>query len=390
LKILILTPRFPYPLEKGDKLRAYHQLRILARDHDVTLVSIIQEVPSPESIEKVLPLTQAIYLMTIRPADRAISLFSALFSGLPFQVAWFFSPTLRQRLQKLIEEIRPDHIYCQLPRMAEYCRKMPYAKTLDYMDSFGLSMMRRSTVAKWPASWIYQWEAKRMLAYERKIAADFDHLTIISEQDKRSFQFGAASEMTVVPNGIDTYFLDDEKKEDPVYDIVFVGNLSYLPNVETAEFLVNHILPLCPENTTVLISGASPQKRVLNLRSNRVWVEGWREDIRKAYRSGRVFLAPMWTGTGQQNKILEAMALGIPCITTPLVNNAIGATDGKEILLAETPASFAKAFNALLQNPEMYEDIKLAAKQFVRDTYSWEQNGTLLSFVFEKIKKNES
>ncbi len=388
MKILFLTPRFPYPLEKGDKLRAYHQLRVLSEKHEVTLVSIVDEEPSPHSIDQVQVLTRGMYLVTIRPADRWFSLCIALFRGLPFQVAWYYSRTLRKRIADIITEVNPDHIYCQLPRMAEYVRKVPVPRTLDYMDSFGIGMLRRASVAGWPSSIIYRWEAARMLRYEEEIASDFDSLTIISEQDKQSFTFAEADRIHVVRNGIDAYFLDYKGERTNEFDLVFVGNLSYLPNIETAEFLVQRILPLCPPKTRLLLAGASPDPRVRRLAGPNVTVSGWLEDIRTAYCSAKVFMAPMWSGTGQQNKILEAMALGIPCITTPIVNNAIGAASNREILLADTPESFAKAFQHIVSDASIYQVVQSQAYRFVRENFSWEQNGQVLSSIFAKTKRH--
>lgn len=228
-----------------------------------------------------------------------------------------------------------------------------------------------------------------MLRYEEQISDQFDHLTIISQQDKDSFRFSAARGMHVVQNGIDDSFYQTTVVSASAFDLVFIGNLSYLPNVEAAESIVKKILPFCPAGTRVLLSGANPHARVLQLQQPRVIVQGWTEDIRKAYRSGHVFIAPMWAGTGQQNKILEAMALGIPCITTELVNNAIGATPEEEILIADSPESFAQAFERLTRNPAMHQRICENARNFVRQHYNWEQNVQLLSSIFSTIKKHE-
>jgi glycosyltransferase involved in cell wall biosynthesis len=325
----------------------------------------------------------------MRPADRALSLVQSLATGIPFQVAWYYSKALARRLAAIADEIKPDHVYCQLPRMAEYVRSWPHAKTLDYMDSFGVSMLRRSHVARWPFSWIYRWEGARMLRYEEVISHHFDHLTIISRQDKDSLRFSGADRIEVVPNGIDGYFLDCVPAYTSEFDMVFIGNLSYLPNIETAEYLVNRILPLCPKGTTVLLAGASPQHRVMSLAGTQVTVEGWSADIRTQYSRGRVFVAPMWSGTGQQNKIMEAMALGIPCITTEAVNNAIGAIPDKEILLADSPDAFVSQLTSLLSDSTLYENIRGGAARFVRSSFDWEQNGRLLSFMFAKTKMND-
>ena len=250
------------------------------------------------------------------------------------------------------------------------------------MDSFGIGMQKRSSVVKGLMSALYKKEAVRMIRYEALIAKRFDHLTIISQQDKEQFSFGEAEAIHVVPNGISPAFFDFPKVNEPEYDVIFVGNMGYLPNIETVEFLINDILPLLPDKTKVIIAGANPSPRVKKLASPQVFVSGWVDDIRTSYVSGRIFVAPMWSGTGQQNKILEAMALGIPCITTQLVNNAIGAQPGKEILIAESATEFANAIQLLLKDQALYHTVSTQSSKFVQQKFDWKQNATILSSIF--------
>ncbi len=382
MKILYLTSRFPYPLEKGDKLRAYYQIASLSCDHQVHLISITDVDHDKSDLEKLRDLTASTHLIRISPYERYISLLHALFSGIPFQIAWFYNKSLQKKIDKLAHDIQPDHIFCQLPRMAQYCVGLPYPKTLDYMDSFGIGMNRRASVAKGWMSWVYKMEAGRMIRFEANIAKKFNHLTIISQQDKDQFNFPEAAAIHVVSNGISPTFFEFPKNSIPLYDIVFVGNMSYLPNIESVEYLVHHILPELSPDLKVLIAGANPASRVKKLATEHVTVSGWVEDIRHAYASAKIFVAPMWSGTGQQNKILEAMAMGLPCITTKMVNNAIGAQPRKEILLAETPAEFITEINKILSNTALYEQMSQNSATFVKQNFDWNQNGKVLSAIF--------
>jgi glycosyltransferase involved in cell wall biosynthesis len=371
-------------LEKGDKLRAFYQLRALSKQHDVYLVSIGEGEINMSDLEKVRPYTQGMYLANITPTERFVSLFRALFNGMPFQIAWFFSRKIQSIIKEIHTEIKPDHIYCQLPRMVEYAKVLGTERSLDYMDCFGIGMQRRASVATGLVSWLYKLEAERMLQYEKVISHDFKNLMIISDQDKKQFKFDKASEIIVVPNGIDKTFFYPALEVEKEYDVVFIGNMAYLPNIEAAEYLVRRILPFCKRAIKVLIAGASPSARVRNLASEHVTIKGWVDDIRTAYTSGKLFVAPMFSGTGQQNKILEAMALGVPCLTTGVVNNAIGAEPGKSILLAETPEQFANEIERVLSYEDVYSQIRDAGKLFIENTLSWEDTGTILSTIFAR------
>lgn len=370
-------------------MRAYYQIRELAKTNEVYLISIIEEDPSKADLEKIRMITTDINIIRITPLERYISLIKALKTGVPFQIAWFYSNKIKKLILNLASEIKPDHVFCQLTRMAEYALDLPYEKTLDYMDCFGIGMKRRSAVAGWFSSLIYSIEAERMVRYEERVANQFNHLVIISEQDKNQFTFPKAKSIHVLSNGISEAFFQYSGGAEKKYDLVFVGNMSYLPNVESAEYLVQEILPLCKKNTQLLIAGINPASRVLRLASENVTVSGWVEDIRSAYASAYVFVAPMWSGTGQQNKILEAMAMGIPCITTKAVNNAIAASDGNEVIIAETATEFAKAIDHLLNNKNVYETISKNSQRFVKYKFDWKQNGIILSSIFaKKIKPN--
>ena len=369
-------------MEKGDKLRAYYQIESLASDHEIHLISIHDAEIKKADLEKLRPITASIHLVTITPFERFTSILRAFTTGIPYQIAWFYSRYADDQIRQIINDITPDHVFCQLPRMAEYAMHLPYPKTLDYMDCFGVGMHRRAQVARGLLAPMYRNEAERMIHYEEKISNKFDHLTIISEQDKNQFSFENAKHIQVISNGISTLFFDYLKNHDPEYDIIFVGNMSYLPNIESVEYLITQVVPLLNKPLKILIAGTCPAPRIQKLAEKNVIVSGWIDDIRSAYTNAKIFVAPMWSGTGQQNKILEAMALGVPCITTSLVNNAIGAQDGKEILLAENAHEFAKAIEKILADDLLYDSISMNSMQYVRQNFDWNQQSKLLSSIF--------
>lgn len=388
MKILFLTSRFPFPLEKGDKLRAYHQIKELSKFHEVHLVSVVDELVPTEYLDILSEITKSINILSITPFERWFSILQNSVKGLPYQVAWFYSKPILAEILRICKTIEPDHVYCQLCRMAEYARQIDIPKTLDYMDSFGISMMKRSKISGFLTSWIYRMEGKRMIKYEEKIAHYFDNLIIISNQDKNNLHFSNASNIQVIGNGVGEYFTEYREDHPVTHQLVYVGNMSYLPNIETANYIVNNILPLCPEHYTVLLAGDNPDRRVKELASDNVILTGWVDDIRPCYLSGKLFIVPMWSGTGQQNKILEALALGVPCITTTMVNNAIGAIPNHEIIIAETKEEFVLAIQLLMSDEDLYLKIKENGRRFVKEKFDWIQKGWLLSSTF--VAKNSN
>jgi glycosyltransferase involved in cell wall biosynthesis len=159
------------------------------------------------------------------------------------------------------------------------------------------------------------------------------------------------------------------------YEIVFIGNMSYAPNVDAAEYLAQKVLPLVHQQkpeVKLLLAGASPAKRVQDLQNEFVHITGWVDDIRDCYAEARIFIAPMQIGTGLQNKLLEAMAMKIPSITSKLANSALYAKDGEEILIGETPEDYAKHIIKLLNDDEFATRIADAGYRFVNHKYNWE------------------
>ena len=237
--------------------------------------------------------------------------------------------------------------------------------------------------SSWLMNRIYKIESRRLLKYENLIFDYFEHHTIISSQDRELIYHPDRKKIHIVPNGVDLEKLQalDIPK---TYDLVFHGNMNYPPNVASAQYIGNNILPLLNPDlkVRVLISGTDPHPSVLSLASDSVHVSGWVEDIRTSFCSSKIFVAPMLINTGLQNKILEAMSLGIPCITTTLANNAIGAKPNEEIVIADTPEEFAQKITFLLKDETERDRIRSNALTFVRENCSWAHNNLKLSNIF--------
>ncbi|HEX8330935.1 MAG TPA: glycosyltransferase [Hymenobacter sp.] len=377
MKLLVLLSRFPYPLDKGDKLRAYHQLRYLAERHEICLFALSDEEVSAEGTALVAPLCRGgLVVHRLHRPGIAVNMARALATGRPLQVGYFHDVRAQQQVETLLRNFQPDHVYCQLIRMAEYLRphvgQLPM--TLDYMDVFSAGMVRRATQAPFWQRPVLALEAQRLLSYEAEAFGWFRHRTIISDQDRQLIQHPQRDQIHIVLNGIDTDFFRPQPTAVKEFDVLFCGNMSYHPNVDAAAFLAEEIMPLVREHhpaARLLVAGTTPSARVLALASAHVVVSGWVPDIRSAYAGARVFVAPMRVGTGLQNKLLEAMAMHLPCVTTPLANNALGGTHGAELLVAETAAALAAAITGLLHDAAQAQALAARGHEFVKTRYNW-------------------
>jgi sugar transferase (PEP-CTERM/EpsH1 system associated) len=381
--IVFLTSRFPYPLEKGDKLRAYHQIKELSKTHSITLIALTDQRISKKSIESLRPLCHEIHVFRLSLVSILINVFFSLFNGKPFQTGYFYSSKIAYRIKAILKDVKPNHIICQLVRVSEYVKNYHNCpKTIDYMDALSKGMERRVKKSPFYLKWLFKSETNRLKLYEQSIFDYFENHIIISDQDREYIMHPDRKSITCIPNGIDDSFFDNLNYTRDS-DLVFVGNMSYSPNIEAVQYISKEILPLLDTSNPIklLISGANPSSVVLRLSRHNPHIKttGWVDDIRHSYLRGKIFIAPMFIGTGMQNKLLEAMALGVPCITTPLANNAIKAIHNESILVASNAAEFANQIQSLLKDPSLYQKIALGGQEFVKSQYSWEKSANLLA-----------
>ncbi len=436
MKILVLTSRFPFPLEKGDKLRIYNQMRELSRaGHQIVLIALSDALIKDNYYTELNQFCTKIYAIKLTKKAIFLNIFMNILRGikLPFQVAYFFNSAIKKQINQIISDEKPDHIYCHLVRMSEYVRDINLPKTLDFMDAFGEGTKRRAAISPYFSRFLWRFEAKLMLNYEKGLANDFSHLTVISEQDLARLPI-SADKITVVGNGVDIDFFNFLSYENwqlinsknnleliknelklnknnselnaielineqlnlinnelnsiknnaeliknnqrliKKYDVCFVGNLGYYSNVEAVRFLVKKILPLLKKqkkDIKILIAGARPTTEIQYLGDENITVLGWMDDIREAYAASRILVAPLMHGIGQQNKILEAMAMHVPVVSTSRVNNAIGAQPETDILIADTEGVFAEQILNLLQSIDLQSFIADNGRLFVEKKYSW-------------------
>lgn len=386
-KIVVVLPRFPYPLEKGDKLRAFHQLRTLSQSHELYLVTLADEFPTETSLAEIRPFCKEIHIIRLSLLSKCLNITRAFFKGLPFQCGYFYKREAQKKIFELVKRIQPDRIYCQLIRTTEYVKHIPIKKILDYQDVLSKGMQRRYEQAKWYEKPFFLWEYKRLLHYEQHIFDFFDEKIIITEVDRELIPHPHNEQIHVIANGVDfnKFACQDCKKE---FDLIFAGNMGYAPNIEAAEYLCREVMPLLIKEMPELklaICGANPSSRVLALQSRNVTVTGWVDNMSDSYARARIFIAPMHLGTGLQNKLLEAMSMKLPCITSPLAGRPLkGVESGKEIIVCSTTTGYVEAVQHLLDNEESYHEIAENGYQFVKRNYNWESINAELEKIITK------
>ena len=392
MKILAALSRFPWPLEKGDKLRAYYQLRDLAKDHEVHLLCLNEEEVSEEDRAQ-LNFCRSIQVIPLSKFRIFRNLIAGAFNQLPFQVNYFHSPEMKKILAQTIAKEKIDVVMVQLIRLG---MNLPFesVKTgwfLDYMDCFSIGMELRKARSQGIRKWIVGMEAERLGKYETKIASKFDELGIISERDAEGLAPVLRDSIHILPNGVGDHFFEalpspTEKK----YDLIFFGNMGYQPNVESAHFLVEQVLPELKGlgvQAKLCIAGARPAKSIQAFANAQIEVTGFVDDLRSYAHASRLSIAPVIGGQGLQNKLLESMAMGLPTLSSPLAHAAVPAEAGRELIVCESPAAFAQEIKRLLENPDQADQIGKAGKAFVEEHFRWGAMNKRLEKALKKASK---
>ena len=375
MKIFVLLPRIPWPLEKGDKLRAYNQIKQLAKNNEIILCALNDDkkVDKQAAFQAMQPFCSSINFIDLPKIGIIFNVFRSYLLGLPIQCGYYYSSKAKHKVHKLIEHHKPDMLFGQLLRVAPYLHKVKLPKTIDYQDVFSMGMKRRAEIADIFTKPFFEMEYNRLRHYERRVFDEFDVKTIISEPDRANIDHPNRKKILIVPNGVDHEYykpMEMEKK----YDIVFTGNMGYAPNVNAVEFLAYEIMPKVWEklpDAKLYIAGAQPDMKVKKVACDNIIVSGWVDAIREAYAQSRIFIAPMRIGTGLQNKLLEAMSMKIPCITTSLANGSLHAVNGKEILVDNSSSELAADIVFLLKRPDKAAELAEEGYNFVNRVYDW-------------------
>lgn len=393
MKVLVLLPRYPYPILKGDKLRAFYQIQALSRTDEVHLLSVSEDPDVQQYFPELAPYVASQECISLSPARKYWNLAKGLFGGRPFQVEYFRHPRVMQRAAELMEQLQPDVVYVQLVRMTGNVppgKNPSTARVLDYMDAMSAGMQKRIRLSGWWAKPFVKMEASRLQAYEPSIAKAYHQYTIISASDREDFPAGVQQDMHIVPNGIPPKFLQTHPPKPAIADLIFTGNMSYHPNVKAAEYLANKVLPLLkadfPDIKLYLV-GTNPVPAVNALASDNVTVTGFVDDLISYLLGARLFVAPLFSGSGLQNKLLEAMALGLACITSPQANKALGAPTPDAIHVASTPEEFAASIRQLLDNEQQRAAVGKCGRNYVEAHFNWAAANEKLREVFQLARK---
>jgi glycosyltransferase involved in cell wall biosynthesis len=372
MKILFLTSRIPFPPNRGDKVRTFAFLKILAKFHEIHLLSFTEINDKEEWTQELKKYCSQIYLVKHSRKKALWNLLKSIFSNNPFQINYYQSTEMKQKVINLTTIYQYDCIYTHLIRMAEFSKNLPCYKILDYTDAISLEYKRSLAFRKNIISKLFfHIESNRTLIYERNICSFFHTVWFISKEDIDYLKLHH-SKIFKVSNPVKMNL--QKTNYQLTNTIVFVGNLSVPHNIVTAEFITYKIMPTVlntQKNILFEIIGADESPEITKLHGkNHTKVLGFVENLELELLNCDLFIAPMFFSAGVQNKILEAMSVGLPVITTPNVAKPIGAIHMKHIIIADSEDDFLHWINQMISDSSLREKIGKKAREHILLNFS--------------------
>jgi sugar transferase (PEP-CTERM/EpsH1 system associated) len=384
LRILIVTDSCPYPMFSGGKIRVYNLIKRIAEKHEVWLATFVhnaEEIQGLTQMEKICCEVIGVKINKIPRLNKLIGYLKYALRGIPFEYFYLDSEDFSRELRTLTEKVDFDILHMLPSGMGVYLDHLslkPSCKCiLGFFDVNSNQYNRISRIQRNPywqiRNWLFAFMTRR---WEPKITQQFDRCEVVSESDKKMLQqINPLVKIDVIPNGVDTHLFHPLPKSVGPPIMMFIGNLDYYPCRDAMLYFTKEIFPIIRNtlpNAELLIVGVNPPPEIKKLESNAIHVTGQVLDIKPYYQQSTVCVVPLRAGGGTRLKILEAMALGRPVISTSIGFEGLKVIPDEDLLVGDSPELFAQKTISLLTNNNLYHKITSHAYDLVKETYDWD------------------
>lgn len=386
MNILFLCHRIPFPPNKGDKIRSYHMVRHLAKEHTVHLGAFVDDPADMRYAETLRDIIGGECLLVPLGAAARMKMLRAFARGAPLSVSYFASGRLRRWVDRILQKHDIGGAVVFSTAMAPYLlagRGLdPKRVIFDMVDVDSDKWRQYAGAAAGLRAWIYRREMRTLLALERKAAFAFGATLLVSPHETETFARLApesTERLYSVANGVDLkFFASDGTYPSPFgrneIPIVMTGMMDYRPNIEGAIWFARSVLPLIraarPEARFYVV-GARPSTSVRSLAAPDVVITGKVDDVRPYLAHAGAVVAPLKLARGLQNKVLEGMAMARPVVSTSAAAQALDVSSGKELWIADEPASFART---VIDALEASAEVAANARHYVEHNHDWNRN----------------
>lgn len=391
MKILFLANRIPYPPYRGDKLKIYNLARRLCKRHELVLVTFTQTPEEEKYRAELEKIFSEVHLIYLPKWQSALNCLSAPWDKKPLQVLYFKSAQMEAKLDEVLGRHTFDAVHVQHLRMSPYlAQRKEIPRILDLPDAFSLYWERRKKVKRGIARRSFEsLEQNRVKKYE-PVMSMYDMSLVCSAEDLEYLrQLHHLDNIRLLPNGVDLdTFYPREHDYNHTHTLLFTGNMDYAPNVDAVVYFVQEIFPLVRQRfpgTSFVIAGQRPVAKVQELAGAHVKVTGFVEDIAAVYNTASVVVAPLRFGAGTQNKVLEAMAMGIPVVCSNIGFRGLGISSGDGAIMQTEPLAFAESIIELLSSADRRREVGAKGMEVVRNNFGWDAVADMLESYLQQV-----
>lgn len=390
MKILYVCHRFPYPPKRGGTIRPFNMIRHLAQTHEVTVCSLTRSDEATREAQGIASHCSEFHIGQVDDRVQTLRMVATLPTPFTASAAFFHSSKLARTIRRLLVERSFDLIFVHCSSVAHYVDRVSgVPKILDFGDMDSQKWLEYAEHKPFPLSLGYRWEGRRLLAEEKRLARRFDLCTATTRAEWETLEgYRTGTPTGWFPNGVDSgFFAPDGGGYDPD-TVVFIGRMDYFPNQQCMADFCRDVLPLVRARRPGIklqIVGAEPSAAVRRLGElPGVTVTGSVPDVRPYVHRAALTVAPLRIARGTQNKILEAMAMGVPVVASRIAAGGVDAVAGEHLLAADTPAEIAAAVLRVLDHPAERARLAVAGRSRVLSHHAWPTSMKRLDALIER------
>ncbi|MGQ0652111.1 MAG: TIGR03087 family PEP-CTERM/XrtA system glycosyltransferase [Betaproteobacteria bacterium] len=389
MKILFVCHRFPYPPRDGAKLRAFHIVKHLARSHDVTLASPVRNAEEEAEAPGVAPYCARYITARLYESVQNLRMIALLPTPTPSSMGYFHSPQLARRVESLLARQRFDLAFVLCSSMAHYIPSdSALPKILDFVDMDSQKWLDYARFKPAPVRYGYWLEGAKLERAEKSLARRFDVCTTVTRGECETLDaFGTGAHTDWFPNGVDAEYFRPSADPYDADTVCFVGRMDYFPNEECMVRFCAEVLPRIQARrpgARLVVVGANPSPAVRRLAERPgVTVTGSVPDVRPYLQRSALMVAPLDIARGTQNKILEAMASGVPVVSSALAAGGVDAVPGEHFLVARSAEDYAEAALRIMENPGERARFAAAGRSRMLSNHDWERSMQRLDGIIE-------
>jgi polysaccharide biosynthesis protein PslH len=397
LKVLLLTQVLPYPPDSGPKVKTLNVIKYLAMQHEVTLVSFVRGDQS-EEVRALRSFCHSVHTIPIKrkAVEDLLYLAKSLLNRQPFLMVRDDRPEMRAIIDKLASSEHFDIVHADQLNMTQYALQVPAAqRVLDTHNALWLLYKRLSeTMPPGLKKWILERDWQLLKRYEGDMLRKFDTILAVSQEDKAALDEAAGDDVgiVIIPITVDTEDVRAVVRRSGANRIVHIGTMYWPPNVDGVLWFIEKIFPEIRARRADIVFdviGAQPPQELIALsgENSGINVTGYLEDPTHYLQNAGVMVVPLRAGGGMRVKILNALAQGLPIVSTSIGAEGIPVENGKHLLIADQPQEFAQAVLRLLEDPNLSHELGRQGRQFIQERFDYRAACQPLDEIYKRVKE---